>query len=109
MVSEPKGVMEAVSGNSPAAVVFIPGPLALSAPRAWANAFAGADYLVVLGPDSKEMDRFMSFLDRIVFSPVSRKLASALLVHTPEEAQGLLDAVQAAGYKNLLIQEGGNA
>ena len=108
LVSEPKKASALVSASSPAAVVFVPGTLAFSSPRAWANAFANASYLVVLGKRCKELEDFMTALDRIIFSPVARKLSSALVAESGEEAERLLSSVRQEGFNEIMLIEGGN-
>ena len=108
IASGPKEAGRIISGNSPAAVIFIPGPEALGSPRAWANALSAADYLIVLGNECAGMDRLMEALDRIVFSPVARRLSSALFVQDGDKADELLLSVKGQGYNEILIQEGLN-
>ena len=47
-------------------------------------------------PDDPECRRLMKIIDGIIFSPVPRRLSSAFIVRTREEAAALMDGVKDA-------------
>ncbi len=94
--------------ESPCSAVFIPSPQVFSAPRAWASALSSASYLVVIGDARiRAFSSFMGLLDGIVFSPAPRKLSSAFIVQTRDEALALIEGAGAAYPSVLTIRASG--
>ena len=63
--------------------------------HSWASALSSAQYLVVIAdPDAKDSAKLMKALDSVIFSPVPRRLSSAFIVKTREEALSLLEGVK---------------
>lgn len=92
--SGPKSARKACEENKPCAVVFPMTPDVCSARNSWASALSSASYLVVIGnPADRESKLFMKALDCVIFSPVPRRLSSAFIVSTREEALDLIEGV----------------
>ena len=96
-VCDPKEARAELEKRQPCAAVIAASPVILSDARSWANALSSAAYLVVIGdPDDPECRRLMKIIDGIIFSPVPRRLSSAFIVRTREEAAALMDGVKDA-------------
>ena len=94
-VCDPKEARAELEKRQPCAAVIGASPIILSDARSWANALSSAAYLVVIGdPDDPECRRLMKIIDGIIFSPVPRRLSSAFIVRTREEAAALIDGVK---------------
>ena len=81
--------------------VVFPSLSVLSSPSSWASALSSADYVAVVG--DRNIPEFASFakaLDNIVFSPVPRRLAGAVMVKTPGEA---IEYAKATGSGDISI------
>ena len=81
--------------------VVFPSLSVLSSPSSWASALSSADYVAVVGDrDIPEFASFAKALDNIVFSPVPRRLAGAVMVKTPGEA---IEYAKATGSDDISI------
>ena len=94
-VRSPREARKSAEEHAPCIVVFQPSLAVFSSPRSWANALSSASALIVEGDGGiKEFKAFMTLIDGIVFSPVPRKLASAFLAGSDEEAASYVSAMQ---------------
>ena len=96
-VHSPKEARKAAEERRPCAVVLVPDECVFSDVHGWAAALSSAAYLVVIGdPDEKYCRKLMKAIDGVVFSPVPRRLSSAFMVRTREEALSLIEGVSSA-------------
>ena len=102
-VTSPDDVKSIIGENAGKGVFFIPSPAVLESPRKWCAAFSMAPYLVILGDRSiREFSVFMKLVERIVFSPVPKKLSAVFMVGDREKAMELLAG---AGFSQQSIME----
>ncbi len=101
-VSSPKEARKALEDSKPCIAVLLPSAAVYSDCHGWASALSAASYLVVIG-DEREAGgkRLMRAIDGVVFSPVPRRLSSAFMVRTREEALRLIEPVRET-YPNVL-------
>ena len=94
-VSTPKGARKVCEDNKPCCIVLLPDARVFEDRHSWASALSSAQYLVVIAdPDAKDSAKLMKALDSVIFSPVPRRLSSAFIVKTREEALSLLEGVK---------------
>ncbi len=92
MADSPRKLREIARG---CACIVFPLESALLSPHEWVSALASADYAAVVGDKSiMEFAAFMKGLDSIIFSPVPRALAGAVIVPSYEKA---LEYAKASG------------
>lgn len=84
-------------------VVIHPGiDIALNA-SSWANALSSSFYLIICLKDGeKALKELLSFLDRIVFSPLGRTLTGYSLVYNSSEALTIIEGIQKESEREVI-------
>lgn len=77
-------------------VLLIPSEDLLENPRSWIKALSNSSYIVVYGDEKeKKLKRFLSLLDRQIFSPIPKLVSGAICLDNPERIKEVVSALPA--------------
>lgn len=99
--AEAKSLMKEARG---AILIVHPGINMLQNPREWASLFSSAIFVILCG--SKEEKAILTLqkeLDNVVYSPMRKTLAGAVLVDNLEEAYSIYHSLTFEGSKTITI------
>lgn len=83
-------------------VILLPGDDLYSNPREWAKALSNAGYLIVVS-DEKSVKSFLSFVDSIVFSPLTKQLTGCIALTDSSQIKNLAATLEENGAKTITI------
>lgn len=77
-------------------VLLIPSESLLENPRGWIKALCNSSYIVVYGNEKeKKLKRFLSLLDRQIFSPIPKLVSGAICLDDQERIKEVVSALPA--------------